>query len=631
MKKIMLMAAVMLQVVACGSENKESEDIQVSEPVVVEAPQTGSAVFDNVWGPDVKNKPSGPIYVYLNKYSAEDAVAQREHSGKVPPNALIIDAADVANARPKSLRDDLIQDGQVTWADVLLYVSSIRSDFNVTPEWNEELLAYEYLVSFDEDGDGEFDYIDDKDWAANVIVPQGVDAPANTLGETIYSRLEIVPIKYNAGLYFRKTGKDYTEFRNQRFKTEADRKREQQQIYGDNTVVVSSVSISTPEGGTEIFNDVKVTAHNLRPDIFKVDKVITLNDVFMSMQDQGLIDVGFSFWGKLGSETQIQHFIINEVNGEKLSGLNGYLVKWGEDQDASSHGAKYDIPSYLKGKTGSYCDSEGSVSARGGVTGDGLIDEGCEPEINIKDWFYEGENHFFPDTKVINNTVEWVLVKYDFKERLSPEGGIRIAGDGKYPVYDINNAIEPLNESHFGWKVADCGTCHSLKTIHKNGDMGSLGVSSTPVRSNSDVQFYPLKDGEELVVAPYQCAQCHGNNGGLLGHGETSRCFWCHSEDFENKNHGSASSRISMMYAEDYDDIEYLGVTDIPSTDAIAVAEFESKTGYDLSNLAAVEGMNWTNINVPLPGNLMVRTNSDQTTDPAYPDPYSCVTCHPNH
>lgn len=86
----------------------------------------------------------------------------------------------------------------------------------------------------------------------------------------------------------------------------------------------------------------------------------------------------------------------------------------------------------------------------------------------------------------------------------------------EFYVPDIDLATQPLTETHFGWKLPDCGTCHSVEEIHSKNDSGER------------FDF----------VAPHKCAACHGSNGAPKGHDMTGRCFRCHHDVPKHADNG---------------------------------------------------------------------------------------------
>lgn len=695
MKTNPLIATIFAAILLVGCGNSDSDNTPDPVTTTPEAtttdpvPATGTGVFENVWGPDVKFELNTTIYAYLDgNLDRQDMVDQFQR--KTPAHGIGLDPAMIRAAKMASyaagdglyIQSEMFNDNQITFADALMYLSQTREDFHVEYQWDDSLKTYLWEVSYDKNNDGDYDDEGDskadKNWYATYMIDFGKfrrELYYEPSGEALYLRLETVLVQPNSGLHFRSFSPMMTQRRQSIHKIQADLKAASTpKYYSENTevIVVPTVSITPIEtigvmGGEElIFHNVEARSHNLRPDVFKKDKAITMADVLLSMREQGLIDVGYSFWGTLESGVDVQHFLLNEINGVRGSGVHGYGQNTGVSWSMSDFASKYIVSQQVElnstaiGASSStkptYCDHVGQSNPFDATDTsldhpDGIIDaegiaalhEDCDPALtDITDWYADQEAHMFSDTWVMNYPGDLLAVfnftMYDFYPE---EESKRWVGDDKWPVYDINNATAPLDDSHFGWGIADCGNCHSLDGIHSDGDIAdSLGVNPTPINIYDEgVQSYPVTDKSELVIAPFQCAQCHGSNGAPKGHGETGRCFWCHSEDFQPTAHGTVNTYINRMYeggnTPDIPNRTYR-VIDVDSTDTAAVADLEAELQQnlapwiDLSIYPEKEGISWQGYWGYYPDDMKVRTNSDWTTDPVYPDPYACATCHPN-
>ncbi|QIZ76640.1 hypothetical protein [Ferrimonas lipolytica] len=666
LKKLPLAIALssLLALSGCGSDSDSSTADPINGEIPeVGTPQTGTGVFDNVWGPDIKWQLEGPITVYFDKMSRADWVAQTEERFSDLEHGFTFDAEDVRRVVPKPLRDDLFHDGQITFAEVLVYLSETRDDFHLEYEWGEDIGAFRYTVWRNEDGspieydaDGQPIGEGDPNWYANWISDTGDfkrEFNYNNWGESVTHRLELTVLQSNSGILLRSLSPAYTERREEMQKTQTKRRNEAEATVGENRIIVPMVTVK-PVGGEAIsFTDVEVRSHNLRPDIYKKDAMITLADVFLSMDEQGLIDVEFSYWGKLSTDVDIQHFVINSVNGVRNQARLAYVIDAFEQRNKADWNFKYGVGRIMaKGFDGTFCDGIGFDGKASGAPIDGIIDDECVShyaekgiEIDISDWYGAINKHTFADVWPMQYPIDHAML-VNKQLGFVPADTNRFEGDGKFEIADIDDAIRPLSEAHFGWGIADCGTCHSLASVHSDGDIGTLGVNPTPVSVMDGVMPYEPSDADNRVVAPYQCAQCHGSNGAPKGHGEIGQCFWCHDNEFEFKNHGSANRLINKMYEGGNitnDEAIAAGATffaeeiiDIPSTDLDAVemlreSHFPDKeVGYLTNNLAPVEGQNFAYMSGLYKDDMKVRSNSDWTIDPVYPDPYSCMTCHPN-
>ena len=654
---VALLAISMLA--GCGSDNTATSPVNPDVPEVGAPPKTGSQVFDNVWGPDINWQLTGPITIYFDKMSREDWVAQSEGRYEDIKHGFTVDADEVRKVVPTPLRNDLFNDGQITFAEVLLYLSETRDDFHVEHEWGEDIGAYRFTVWRNEDGSTiEFDDNGmpigegDPNWNVSWIPDTGDfkrEYKYTNWGEHVATRLSLTVLQSNSGVLLRPYSEAYTYRREEMQRTQVNRRNEAQKQFTDNRVIIPRVMVQPIDGERMFFNNVEVRPHNLRPDIYKKDAMITLADVFLSMDEQGLIDVEYSYWGKLSTGVDIQHFVVNSINGIVNQARKAYAIDAFEQRNTRDWNHKYGlglIGPNQKRKVASFCDGTG-LDGKPAGTVDGIIDAECESyfnekgiEINITDWYGDKNMHTFADVWPMYYPVDLPAVIYKLLP-FAPEESNRVGGDDKYPIYDINEAKRPLTESHFGWGIADCGTCHSLSNIHANGDQGSLGVNPKPVYVldlADGVKSYDMLEEDDRAVAPYQCAQCHGSNGAPLGHGAVGICFWCHDNEFQPKNHGSVNKSFSKMY--EGGNSPDAGVTyfaepiiDVPSTDRDAVADLSLErygdANYLLNALPPVENQNFVYMHGLYSDDMKVRGNSDWTTDPAYPDPYSCMTCHP--
>ncbi|MDO6620540.1 hypothetical protein AB4140_19715 [Shewanella sp. 10N.286.51.B2] len=663
MKHIKTSATLLMlaMLAACGSDDAKSSPENPDIPEIVEPPQTGSQVFDNVWGPDIKWQLEGPITIYIGKEMARtDWVAQSERRHGDIKHGYTVQAADVRKLIPKPLRDDIFNDGQITFAEVLLYVSATRDDFHVEYEWGEDIGAYRFTVWHNEDGSNiEFDTDGkpvgegDPNWAANWIPDTGEFKRENkytNFGEAVGTRMEMTVLQDNSGVMLASRSEAYTYRREEMQRTQVERRKADEEKFGDNRATFPRVMVQPVGGEQMVFNDVVVRPHNLRPDIYKKDVMITMADVFMSLHEQGLVEMGFSYWGQISTGANIQHFLVNSVDGVVNQARFAYAIDGYETRYTSDWNHKYGLGNMADSNSAppaTFCDGIGLDGQKTG-TPNGLVDEECAEyfgskgiEIDLTDWHGDKNRHVFPDVWPLYYPTDSVFVMARQLKFAAPESH-RVGGDDKYPIYDIDEAIRPLSEEHFGWGVADCGTCHSLGSIHSDGDQGSLGVNPTPVYVMDlakGVQSYEVLDEADRAVAPYQCAQCHGNNGAPEGHGEVGVCFWCHDNEFQPKNHGSVNKLFPKMYEggnspEDMTFHPAKPIIDVPSTDRDAVSvvsgEMYGDPNYLLNILPELKDQNFVYMHGLYSDDMKVRGNSDWTTDPVYPDPYSCMTCHVN-
>jgi hypothetical protein len=361
-------------------------------------------------------------------------------------------------------------------------------------------------------------------------------------------------------------------------------------------------------GSQVLATNIEVKPHNLRPDIFQKD-VITMADALMSAYDSHGIDIQFSFWPTVSTKARVGSYAVSQIEGQHAEGLYGWVLTSGEKQASADFFWGPEWPNYVevmkgmgpfKNKCAMLRDTDGNLSP---TTAQECIDH----------WFtiFGGKNvHLMTDVAVMVSGKEyisfnWKSNMYDLWEVTQKNP----ADDAKYPVYDIKVAVAPLTSTHFGYQIADCGLCHSMDNIHLNGD--------SPV----------LPDNTE----PYFCASCHGNNGAPIGHGETGRCFWCHSNDKLMVNHGEASKLFK------FDKVECYGETNSGTvlngelgSCADRVKESSNIDTGKTHNQIHTSTDNGTTYGQLSDNKKLTTGNSDWKTSESFPDPYSCLTCHPN-
>ncbi|ABV36749.1 hypothetical protein Ssed_2140 [Shewanella sediminis HAW-EB3] len=500
-----------------------------------------------------------------------------------------------------SARADIFVNGHYSVFDVLRYLALTRDDIkleNVIDYKDTDLDTYQFTISWDQNGDGIFDAQDiesfnSSGWHFRFKFDGGelrritgsLDG-VGPEGEAHYERMDQFWVQPGMDLRFQPFNAEMTARRIWVMKQEMERYRQ-----AGNKVILPEL-VASFDGGKSyetLVTDLEVTAHNIRPDIFQPG-VITGIDAFLSAKDMEH-DFVINYWPTVASKAPVGHYALFSVNGKNSRVGAGWTTRFGEKSTLN------DFAPFTK------CDfgSDGTQNGEPKVS-----HKACWAEWNT----YFGGNmlHLMTDVWVMNQAVEQVHLIYkshydifgmeEFNGKIPTERDFSQSNDGSDMVSlrtlslpkPETSTLPILKESHFGWGIANCESCHNDKLPQGHGGY------SWPVNS---------VDGFNSIQ-PYYCASCHGSNGAPLGHGETARCYWCHSEDQLPKNHGEASVKQWLRGAEN------------------------------------LEG-NWHNYNIPastLPrdaaGNyapyteILSTINSDWNMSKSFPDPYSCMTCHPN-
>ncbi|BDY04182.1 cytochrome c3 family protein [Ferrimonas sp. YFM] len=225
--------------------------------------------------------------------------------------------------------------------------------------------------------------------------------------------------------------------------------------------------------------NVEVKPHNLRPDYY-YDGVVTMADVALSLNDVPGHSGSLILWPSLDTNTTVETYAINDIDGLYSSGFYGWNYNWSHKMLFEREGAPYQ----KLGQTP-----------------------------------FDYSPHIVGDMAVLGSPDVMVFQYGDFY-RSYYEVQEFLQGDEHDPYRltrgSIAEPMAPLSEAHFGWKVANCGMCHTPKDM-------DYGKHPSLV--------------DDRVIEPAKCAECHGNNGAPEGHDQKAGCYRCH---FDMVGHGDA-------------------------------------------------------------------------------------------
>jgi hypothetical protein len=113
----------------------------------------------------------------------------------------------------------------------------------------------------------------------------------------------------------------------------------------DQSVIIPEITINSPNNNLK-FENVEVTAHNLRNDIFQ-DGVITAIDVILSLGDQGLIDYELNWYETIGVST-VKSYYIDRINNDITIGRCGFVYEAGDRDFDNFRGNHIHIPADIR-------------------------------------------------------------------------------------------------------------------------------------------------------------------------------------------------------------------------------------------------------------------------------------------
>ena len=114
----------------------------------------------------------------------------------------------------------------------------------------------------------------------------------------------------------------------------------------DGAVIIPEVTIHGNSFSVS-FEDVTVTAHNLRDDVLQ-DGVITAIDVIMSLGDQGLITYELGWFDSIGTAEVVRSYWVQMINGDYAVGTCGFVYEEGDLDFRGFSGNHIHLPSDVR-------------------------------------------------------------------------------------------------------------------------------------------------------------------------------------------------------------------------------------------------------------------------------------------
>ncbi|WP_028109630.1 hypothetical protein [Ferrimonas futtsuensis] len=500
----------------------------------------------------------------------------------LPPTAI-----NMSGVKIDTLRPDLFPEGRGSVLDLLMWVSD-KYGIDVQIEKDEALKTYfvtsiggiegapekvdqsrlgategqgwKYLVGpsvWDEkiDGGDPFAAIKGEE------VKKGTDYNTDHLyykEEEIYFRIDHLALKNQMSIVLMPAQPGEMEVRKRKYQREMDRLA----ANGGKVIVPEIVIDFKPPyydmngelvqpGQRAVFKDIEVKPHNLRLDLYQPG-VLTELDAWLSLVDQRPdLKIDWSYWPRLSTNANVQGYVATAIsfNGKddlgniinqtyKNNGECGFVHHTGEWENYADGGAQNVLYEFVMcaGRT-DMPENWNRAACLGKVPGikgfrprnygAGELYENDGPTGYMKFGMPFGANdpHLTGDNMIIYGPEYINYLGVAFGD-MNTNSGVPSGCDAESPEIDIANlkdiskARAPLDESHFGWKLPDCTTCHDP--------------------SNSHVVE---------AMAPYECAECHGNNGAPNNHGERYTCGFCHSQTLAK--HGNVYADKNDYYSKE--------------------------------------------------------------------------------
>jgi hypothetical protein len=250
--------------------------------------------------PPIENETEPPIDIPEN-VSEEEVISPFLYSGTA-----VIDGIGTFEFEPADIitsRDDIFQRGYFSLFDILVHLDDrgdIEMEFEFDKEYDTHLIKkindledWWYWSHYDGG------WREDNAW-----------------------RMDLYPYKDNSTIHFHQESSNVIEGIFDVFKDEVEQRKDD-----DGKVIVKKVMIRSNSFDID-FEDVEVTAHNIRNDTFK-EGVITAIDVIMSLGDQGKITYDLSWYESIGSAGIVKNYFVTMINGDESYGTCGYVYETG--------------------------------------------------------------------------------------------------------------------------------------------------------------------------------------------------------------------------------------------------------------------------------------------------------------
>jgi len=144
---------------------------------------------------------------------------------------------------------------------------------------------------------------------------------------------------------FIRIDQDSEKYLGQRF--EAFRKEIERLKKNKGKVIVPEVHIDGPTTNL-ILQDIEVTPHNLRNDIFQ-DGYITAIDVIMSLGDQNKISYDLKWYDSIGTARVVKNYWVERINNDQARGSCGFVYEAGSYNFEGFQGNHIHLPSDSRG------------------------------------------------------------------------------------------------------------------------------------------------------------------------------------------------------------------------------------------------------------------------------------------
>jgi len=246
-----------------------------------------------------------------------------ESVGRLPTEEITVSfRVDPAELEPS--RPDLFQPGRFSVFDVIAWLGE-QGAIDLVSHYDEQAATH-IIDSINGSDRWWYEAHDDGGWF-----------------ERNAFRIDHYPIKDGTTVRLSRIPSDRWEAIHDEFREETARR-----AANGGAVMIPSVVIEGPRGRSLEFEDVLVTAHDTRLDIFR-EGVITALDIILSLGEQGELDeVGLTWYERIGSADPVNHYFIERIVADdrtfQAAGSCGFVYEVGSTSFSGFTGSHIHIP-----------------------------------------------------------------------------------------------------------------------------------------------------------------------------------------------------------------------------------------------------------------------------------------------
>ena len=222
----------------------------------------------------------------------------------------------------ETIREDIFREGYFSIFDVLVYLDQ-TGQINMEYYFDDEMNTY-IISKLDGHSEWWYDAYYDGGWRERSVF-----------------RMDHYPYKDKMSLKFVQSTTDYLESVYATYRDEIKRKEENGGI-----TIIPDVYIRGKNTEWH-FENIEVTAHNLRDDIFQPG-VITAIDTIISLGEKGEISYDLQWYESIGTAGIVKSYWVERINEDESVGRCGFVYEAGDEAFRFFRGNHNHIPSDIR-------------------------------------------------------------------------------------------------------------------------------------------------------------------------------------------------------------------------------------------------------------------------------------------